>query len=350
MLVYGSVCSGVGAATVAWRPLGWRAAWFAEILPFPSAVLAHHYRETPNLGDVTKIYEKKTLQKSKIDLLVGGTPCQSFSMAGLRKGLEDPRGNLMLEFLRLAHIKRPRWLVWENVPGVLSSNGGRDFGSFLGALRYLGYCGAWRVLDAQYFGVPQKRRRIFMVGYRGGDWRPPAEVLFESGSLPRSPEPNKEIQQESPEAAFERPSSGSEPLIFNWQEGRVFKCSAVSNPLTASQTQAAVVFEQAHFGGNNQTGPEGRGRVASTIKAGYFKCWNDIANVTNLCPSGRYVRRLTPLECERLQGFPDNYTKIRGASDADRYRAVGNSMAIPVCRWLGKRIKARMDAEISEER
>lgn len=123
MLAYGCVCSGIGAATVAWEPLGWKSAWFAEILPFPSAVLAHHYPETPNLGDMTKIYDKTTFLKKPIDLLVGGTPCQSFSVAGLRKALEDPRGNLMLEFLRLAHIKRPRWLVWENVPGVLSADG-----------------------------------------------------------------------------------------------------------------------------------------------------------------------------------------------------------------------------------
>jgi DNA (cytosine-5)-methyltransferase 1 len=122
MLTYGCVCSGIGAATVAWEPLGWKPAWFSEILPFPSAVLAHHYPETPNLGDVTQIYDEATFLNKRIEILVGGTPCQSFSVAGLRKALEDPRGNLMLEFLRLAHIKRPRWLVWENVPGVLSSN------------------------------------------------------------------------------------------------------------------------------------------------------------------------------------------------------------------------------------
>jgi DNA (cytosine-5)-methyltransferase 1 len=215
----------------------------------------------------------------------------------------------MLEFLRLAHIKRPRWLVWENVPGVLSSNCGRDFGSLLGALRYLGYFGAWRVLDSEYFGVPQKRRRVFVVGHRG-DWRPPAEVLLESNSLPGSPAPNKETQQESPQTAFESPSSGSKPLAFGWQEGRVFKFSAVSNPLTVSQTQAVV--------------------------------------------QGGIARKFTPLEYERLMGFPDNYTLIQhgrktGCPDSLRYKAIGNSMAVPVMRWLGRRIKARMDAEISEE-
>ena len=309
MIAYGSVCSGVGAATVAWRPLGgFRPAWFSEILPFPSAVLAHHYPETPNLGDMTKIYDKTTFLKKPIDLLVGGTPCMSFSVTGLRKGLEDPRGNLMLEFLRLAHIKRPRWLVWENVPGVLSSNCGRDFGSLLGALRQLGYFGAWRVLDSQYFGVPQTRRRVFFVGHRG-DWRPPAEVLFESSSLPRSAEPDKETQQESPKVAFERPSNGSEPLAFGWQEGRSFKFSGVSNPLTASQTQALV--------------------------------------------QGGIARKFTPLEYERLMGFPDNYTRIpcsreTGYPDSLRYKALGKSMAVPVIRWIGQRIKAQINAEMSE--
>jgi DNA (cytosine-5)-methyltransferase 1 len=318
MLVYGSVCSGVGGATVAWRPLNWCPAWFAEILPFPSAILAHHYPETPNLGDMTKIYDKTTFLKKPIDLLVGGTPCQSFSVAGLRKALEDPRGNLMLEFLRLANIKRPRWLVWENVPGVLSSNGGRDFGSLLGALRYLGYFGAWRVLDSEYFGVPQKRRRVFVVGHRG-DWRPPAEVLLESSGLPRRPAPNKETQQESLQIAFERPSSGSKPLAFGWQEGRSFKFSSVSNPLTISQTQAVV--------------------------------------------QGGIARKFTPLEYERLMGFPDNYTlipvgrktgcpdskRLPASLDGLRYKALGNSMVVPVLYWLGRRIKARIDAEISEE-
>ena len=152
----------------------------------------------------------------------GERPVNPLVLPDSEKHLMTRRGNLMLEFLRLAHIKRPRWLVWENVPGILSSNCGRDFGSLLGALRYLGYFGAWRVLDSRIFRSPQKRRRVFVVGHRG-DWRPPAEVLLESGSLPGSAEPNKEIQQESPQIAFERPSSGSKPLAFGWQEGRSFQ-------------------------------------------------------------------------------------------------------------------------------
>jgi DNA (cytosine-5)-methyltransferase 1 len=158
---YGSVCSGIEVATVAWHPLGWQPAFFSEIKKFPRAVLSHHYPDVPLHGDFTTI---KGDEYGSIDLLVGGTPCQSFSVAGLRKGLSDERGNLALEYIKLAARTRPRRIVWENVPGVLSSGKGQDFGSFLGALAELGYGFAWRVLDAQYFGVAQRRRRVFVVG------------------------------------------------------------------------------------------------------------------------------------------------------------------------------------------
>src|SRR5574337_1204192 len=154
---YLSVCSGIEAATVAWHALGWRAWAYSEIERFPCAVLAHHYPDTPNLGDMTRYQE---WPDADLDLLVGGTPCQSFSVAGLRKGLADPRGNLMLTFGAIAAKYRPRWLVWENVPGVLSSNGGRDFGSFLGLLGELGYGFAYRVLDAQYVRVQSHPRAV----------------------------------------------------------------------------------------------------------------------------------------------------------------------------------------------
>ena len=197
-MIYGSLCSGIEAATQAWHPLGWKPAFFSEIERFPSAVLAHHYPEIPNLGDMTKF---KDWPDHAIDLLVGGTPCQSFSVAGLRKGLADPRGNLMLTFGAVAQRFRPRWLVWENVPGVLSSDGGRDFGTFLGMLGELGYGFAYRVLDAQYirtrghaWAVPQRRRRVFVVGYLG-DWRRAAAVLFDGESLSGHPAPRREAGQ-----------------------------------------------------------------------------------------------------------------------------------------------------------
>ena len=189
---YLSVCSGIEAATVAWHPLGWTPVGFGEIEKFPCQVLAHHYPDVPNFGDMTKFKEWSI--ESDVNVLVGGTPCQSFSVAGLRKGLDDPRGNLMLTYLAIAAKYRPQWLVWENVPGVLSSNGGLDFASLLRGMGELGYGFAYRVLDAQYFGVAQRRRRVFVVGYLG-NWRPAAAVLFERHSLCGYPAPSREKRE-----------------------------------------------------------------------------------------------------------------------------------------------------------
>lgn len=204
---YLSVCSGIEAATVAWHLLGWTPVAFSEIEEFPSQVLAHYYPNVPNLGDMTKF--KKWKLNESIDLLVGGTPCQAFSVAGLRKGLADPRGNLTLTFLAMAEHFRPKWIVWENVPGVLSDKTGA-FGSLLGGLGELGYGWAYRVLDAQFFGVAQRRRRVFVVGCAGGQWQRAAAVLFEFESLrwdsPPSRGPRKET---SPQAGFCAEVSGT---------------------------------------------------------------------------------------------------------------------------------------------
>jgi DNA (cytosine-5)-methyltransferase 1 len=297
-MIYGSVCSGIEAATVAWEPLGFQPAWFAEIDQFCSALLAHHYPKVENRGDFTQINDTP----SKIDILVGGTPCQSFSVSGRRGGLDDARGNLALEFCRLASRLRPRWIVWENVPGVLSSNGGRDFGAILGALADVGYGCAWRVLDAQFFGVSQRRRRVFVVGYLG-DWRRAAAVLLEREGLCRHTPPRRttreEVTGDSVCGAEIGPSGGRFTQLAPTLDARC-KDSVIRN-------QIGLLV----FGGNNR-----RQMV---------------------------VRRLTPRECERLQGFPDDYTLIpyRGkpATDSPRYRAIGNSMAVPVMHWIGRRIQ-----------
>jgi len=225
-MTYGSVCSGIEAVTVAWMPLGFRPAWFAEIDPFCSALLAHHYPEVPNRGDFRTI----EADAGPIDILAGGTPCQSFSVAGRRGGLDDARGNLAIEFCRLAGRLRPRWIVWENVPGVLSSNGGRDFGAILGALAELGYGCAWRVLDAQFFGVPQRRRRVFVVGHLGG-WRRAAAVLLEREGLRGNPPARRKTRQGV--AALTADGVGT--------------CGADDN-----QAQAGHLIP---FGGNNTSGP-----------------------------------------------------------------------------------------------
>jgi DNA (cytosine-5)-methyltransferase 1 len=191
-MTYRSVCTGIAAETVAWHPLGWTPLSFSEIDPFCCSLLTHHYPGVRNYGDFTKI-QAEGLEST--DLLMGGTPCQSFSIAGKRAGLDDPRGNLALEFIRLAQRLRPRWLVWENVQGVLSIDEGRTFEAFLGALAQVGYGFAYRVLDAQFDALAQRRERVFVVGYLG-DWRPPAAVLFERESLRRDTAPGRKAGQE----------------------------------------------------------------------------------------------------------------------------------------------------------
>jgi DNA (cytosine-5)-methyltransferase 1 len=409
---YGSVCSGVEAATVAWHSLGWQPQWFSEIEKFPSAVLKHHYPAVPNHGDMTKF--KEWNDDRPIDVLVGGTPCQSFSVAGLRKGLDDPRGNLMLTYLAIAERYAPKWIVWENVPGVLSSNRGRDFGTFLGALGQLGYGFAYRVLDAQYFGVAQRRKRVFVVGYLG-DWRRAAAVLFERNSLqgniaPRRQEGEKVAPTVTQGATFSRtgnerveaesivPSGytsssfggyhqgvgtiraaggdlggGSETLCvsqtiaFSSKQQSMKTSDNVANTLGANDYKEpqAVAIQNATRGasqnglGITTDGPMytldvGSQHAVATVSGKDIShaltapkrhsCSEDgTGRMPPTISQEMSVRRLTPIECERLQGFPDNYTDIKPKGkptpDGPRYKSMGNSMAVPVMRWIGRRIQ-----------
>jgi len=399
---YLSVCSGIEAASVAWHVLGWEAAGFSEIERFPSEVLRHRFPNVRNYGDMTNFKEWQDV--GTVDLLVGGTPCQSFSVAGLRKGLDDPRGNLMLSFGAMASHFRPKWVVWENVPGVLSSNGGRDFGTFLGMLAELGYGFAYRVLDAQYFGVAQRRRRVFVVGHLG-DWRCAAAVLFESESLSGNPPPSRSkgegIAAEvapSPAASgrgVERvgESRGQDPVVAcyglpgNWINRKpenggnaTAPMSDVSPCLTGADRHAVCHMGQGGQIMNVEHDKTGALRaqmndhapivlasktsavwpadIASTLNARFGeKLGLENQHIYQGAPlfvpvSGAdfAVRRLTPIECERLQGFPDNWTRIpyRGkpaeqCPDGPRYKACGNSMAVPVMRWIGERIQMMED-------
>ena len=477
---YLSVCSGIEAATVAWSPLGFEALAFAEVDKFPSAVLAHYYPQVPNLGDMALASQWSNYDP---DILVGGTPCQSFSVAGLRKGLADPRGNLMLTYLAIADRYQPEWIVWENVPGVLSSGSGRDFGTFLGALGQIGYGWAYRVLDAQFFGVPQRRRRVFVVGHFG-DWRRAAAVLFERHSLQGHPPPSREARQDATPATGTRTfacggigsysSSSSSPLLKSGADlghgcEALIRCADVAHATThqakggdpttdnyivrslrdtpavagclnsagghavpgnsiqdADQGYLQVVhslrgegFDASEDGAGRDTplvpisirtaqtpsngcginedgtsytldGAQGQaiafdckasgqngfgvGEIASTMRA-MGHAWshrnggghqavafqssqsgircdeihatldsNNRSRRHNGAMQGMQIRRLTPRECERLQGFPDDYTLIpfthgKPAADGPRYKALGNSMAVPVMRWIGERIQ-----------
>lgn len=443
---YLSVCSGIEAATVAWHPLGWAPEAFAEIEPFPRAVLAHHHPTVPNLGDITKF---KDWPDAAIDLLVGGTPCQSFSVAGLRKGLADPRGNLALTFLGIADRYGPEWLIWENVPGVLSLDKGRAFGSILGGMAELGYRVSYRVLDAQYvrvdgFGraVPQRRRRVFVVG-NSRDWRRSAAVLFEPESLSGNLAPRRETGKTVAPTISARPTGGGGlGTDFDIDGGLVARSlnahpnrsdgeseTFVAHPLlakgnsshddsmetyvahtlraegfdrgqdgtealvpvvAASLTRGAESSGKGGYAGRRQEDDvnlvalmdernitskanraSGRADVAPTMHADPFSVAFSItpsnsnedynareaSKAQALTSSGNRpsarggdliatrwaVRRLMPIECERLQGFPDGYTDVRyrgkPAKDGPRYKALGNSMAVPVMRWLGRRIE-----------
>jgi DNA (cytosine-5)-methyltransferase 1 len=569
---YLSVCSGIEAVSVAWGSLGWQPAMFAEIDPFCCWLLRSRYRvsrplympsphDAPsrkeakqraaairnvvalpadgaviNAGDFTRIGADDV---GAIDLLAGGTPCQSFSVAGKRAGLDDPRGNLTIEFARLAGRLRPLWLVWENVPGVLSIDDGRTFGAFLGMLVELGYGVAYRVLNAQHFGVPQRRRRVFVVGHLGG-WRGPAAVLLERHGLSGHPPPRREARQGAAGGVEVGPSGGrltdtaptidagckdgfirnqlgigvlsstdeSETLIAHALSADGFDASedgtgrgtpvvpvaictahtqsngsgfseAIAHTLESSGGAQAVAFSQnlrnevrlfgrdgktvgalaarpgvkqqsyiafsakdygadadtvaptlrgmghdrSHANGGGQvaiaftqnqegdvlsgdvmqslgTNANATGRNAPTVAftlhgsdgtastaspadiagslrtrapgsienssttavlqeqpvawSGELTASTDIAGTLQRGGEGgridgvmtpqMAVRRLTPRECERLQGFPDDYTLVeyRGklAADGPRYKALGNSMAVPVMRWIGERIAA----------
>lgn len=407
-MIYGSICSGIESASVAWEPLGMRPAWFAEVEAFPSAVLAHHWPEVPNLGDMCNLpYLVSTGIISAPDILVGGTPCQAFSVAGLRRGLEDERGQLTLKFVELANeIDRKRngdecVVVWENVPGVLSSKD-NAFGCFLGALAgeecELKPAGgkwtnagivfgseraiAWRVLDAQYFGVAQRRRRVFVVASarKGFD---PGAVLFESEGLRRDTPPSRETREEITDSITNGShwDDAAKPHPTLNQSSNIGGIGA-SNQEVFSQRGAGLVQV---FGGNDTRGARQQAAALNANRGchnpGDFEAGNlvvhpihdkatrhagktGVGSANGLgvgmeqdpAPTlttgdkhgvsyGGIVRRLTPVECERLQGFPDNHTRIpwRGKApedcpDGPRYKAIGNSKAVPVIKFVGERI------------
>lgn len=342
---YASVCSGVEAASLAWMPLGWEPVWFSEIEPFPCAVLKERFPGVPNLGDMTEIDGEK--YHGTVDLLVGGTPCQGFSVAGKQGGLDDHRSALCLAYCRLLETMRPRWFVWENVPGVFSTNGGEDFKAFLRKIDEIGYSCAWRVLDAQYIrvdgyprAVPQRRRRVFVVGYLG-EWQYPASVLFEPGCLFRDSPPRREAGTgvaRSVTASTGGASGKEQQHTFVEAGGRPLNAicmahgqanaeisEAVSPALTCDHEAPIAVSESA----------------APTLKAARSGS-NQVPDVLQSAT----VRRLLPVETERLMGFPDDWTRIpwRGkpadkCPDSHRYKACGNSMCVNVMRWIGMRIE-----------
>ena len=515
---YVSLFAGIEAASQGWHHMGWEPVAFADIDAFPSAVLAHHYPDVPNLGNVEGVDWSE--YKGKAEVVVGGSPCQSFSVAGKRLGMDDPRGNLALEFIRAVAEIQPTWFVFENVPGLLSSDEGRDFGIFLGEVAKIGYGFAYRVLDSQFFGVPQRRRRVFVVGHIGNDWRSAASVLFESESLQGHSKESKTQGQEITRGLAASTNRHGEigrgitpkiagnldtncgagklshhtaisnhliPEAQNWDgkdktgtlttrsmqqfmpdkdnfmavvepqdESKIFDSWGLNkNPKNVSPTLRSsvtytsgdpIVTEPEIFSETNPTGKtdvsptlnarqvgstgepiltekttlhdvdsgkesdvartlvgDHQSRIADTSSVALEQTvhsfdstfgansnvFEDVSptlkvgtnsgagsppavvsptltsyNLDSRSPQSdestaivgkvldasknksMAVRRLTPVECERLQGFPDNYTQIawkgkapEDCPDGPRYKALGNSMAVPVMRWIGEGIQ-----------
>ena len=418
---FGSVCSGIEAASVAWGPLGWKAAWLSEIEPFPSAVLAHHYPDVPNLGDMTLLPERILSGEVEApDVFCGGTPCQAFSVAGLRNSLDDARGNLSLVFCEIANAidkvrsvqqSNPCIIFWENVPGVLSTKD-NAFGCFLGALAgeddalippggrwtNAGFIDgpkravAWRVLDAQYFGVAQRRKRVFVVASARADFDP-AAVLFEFDGVRRDTAPSREAGQDPAPCVTNGPPfsrTGNERVeaeamvvqpfeVGNCLTARMHK--GINSTLDEGQTPVLQPIPldmrnagrdpEKHDEMNRQgVGVGEPGDPAHTVTSAFVHAvaqpmvlmdqGGSVMNVEHdivgtlrrethghepavIQPPSMAVRRLTPVECERLQGFPDGYTNIPWrkkdeSPDGPRYKALGNSWAVPNVRWIGERI------------
>ena len=359
---YYSIFSGVEAATLAWEPLGWEPLAFSEIDAFPCAVLAERFPGVPNLGDITEIDWKKAVKTyGKPDLVVGGSPCQSFSVAGGRTGLDGASG-LMWEYVRCVREVKPDWLLWENVPGALSSSHGEDFRCLLEALDACGYGLAWRVLDAEFFGLAQRRERVFLVG-RLGDVEGPCEVLFEPESLRWDPPSSREKRKElAARAGRGAASAGGALNPADPQSKRVFSpCGAAPTLSSGSGEGMSVLcagFKWHQGSGAGSIGYEpGLSPTLTSVKEPAVMCMTDtqphsmvdgeVRGALSATMHNYAVRRLTPRECERLQGFPDDWTKVpyRGkpaeeCPETPRYKAIGNSMAVNVMRWLGVRIDA----------
>jgi DNA (cytosine-5)-methyltransferase 1 len=337
MIRFLSLFSGIEAASVAWLPLGWTCVAVSEIEAFPCAVLRHHYPDVPNLGDVTQF---KEWPDADFDVLVGGSPCQSFSIAGLRRGLDDPRGNLTLTYLAVVDRYRPRWVVWENVPGVLSIDGGRTFGAFLYALGKLGYGFAYRVLDAQYFGVPQRRRRVFVVGYLG-DWRLAAAVLFERASLRGDHPPRRKSGQSvAPTISVRTRGGGGLGTDFDcdggliagtvsskWAKGTGGPTGDECYNLVSFAIQAGATRE------NPESGPDGVGvqrDIAYTLEA-RPEVQVVAFDTTQITSAGNYSAPKPGDPCHPLAAgahppaiaFPQNLSGTQHAATADQSPCLG---------------------------
>ncbi|GAQ49966.1 TPA: DNA cytosine methyltransferase [Flavobacterium psychrophilum] len=348
-LTFGSVCSGIEASQLAFAPFGYEQLWSSEIAEFPSKVLEHHYPNIPNLGDMTELPDLILNGKVKApDMFCGGTPCQAFSLAGWKNGLADKRGQLTITFIEIANAideirakeKKERSIIlWENVEGVLNDKT-NAFGNFIAGLAGFndeikvskwtksGYLEgpnrnvAWRVIDAKYFGLPQQRKRLYVLA-GGKDFRPD-QVLFEFD--------NKDIVKKKK----------AEKQTFN--NGNIF------NLFSQNISKIEIKDEKTFYKDNIKF--EIFREYTDCLYAAYGTKWNGNAAAYNgslYIAQNDKIRRFTPLECERLMGFPDNYTLINGNSDTNRFQAIGNSWAVPVVTWIGKQIDKFLNTKHNQE-
>ena len=378
---YLSLFSGIEAASVAWQPLDWKAMAFSEIDPFCCRVLSERFPSVPNLGDIRNIDCKEFISEyGKPDLIVGGSPCQSFSIAGDRTGRSGASG-LMQEYIRVVSGLLPEWFIWENVPGAFSVEHGAAFRQLLSEMDALGYGLAWRVLDAQFFGVAQRRERVFLIGHLREC--PPIEVLFERDGMPWNYQTSRKKREEltctlvgstqsaswcmsgtRPHSAVDENYSGTllareshEPHIVYAIAGNVIGRSDTAGgngngfddlngcyTLTATDVhgvaQTPYTLKLRHTGSENHGGGQGalwQENMSATLATSQDQ---------TLFDSKHQVRKLTPYECELLQGFSGYHTAIDDAKDTQRYKAIGNSMAVPVMRWIGGRLEMSARGEI----
>lgn len=361
---YLSVFSGIEAVTVAWSSLGWKVVGLSETDTHACRVLSYRFPAVTNYGDA-KEFKTWDIKPGSIDVIVGGPPCQSWSIAGLRRGLDDERGRLVLVFLEMVEVFRPTWFAFENVPNIVSSDGGRALGYFLGKITDLGYGWAYRCLDASGWGVPQKRKRFFLVGHSSGDFRNPAQVLFESRSM------HGNFEEGEGKTISTAESTGTSTDIGGWK-GILWDGSDKSRALTRhgsdgdqrmpDKSNFNAVLQPMSF--SWQSRGDMRGQELSTTA----RLWLQQVPAV-LTPKDMIVRRFTPLECERLMGFPDGFTDVRwyqcceknflwhkgergcekckgkkiakvmSSTDKKRYELLGNSMVVPQMKWIGERIQ-----------
>jgi DNA (cytosine-5)-methyltransferase 1 len=328
MLTFGSLFSGIGGFDLGFERAGMRPAWQVEINERCNQVLARHWPNVQRYGDVRDVGRDGL---ESVDVICGGFPCQDLSVAGRRDGLAGERSGLWFEFLRVIEELKPEWVVIENVPGLLSSNGGRDLAIILSGLENCGYWWAYRTLDAQFFGVPQRRRRVFIVGCltRGRA----QQVLFERESSPWDIAPGRDAGASITQALTGRLGGGGAD-DNKAQAGFYIAPTLSAHPPRYIGNEEALCFEPRYA-------RNGRG-VPSSVAAP-LKYTDNTGDAVQRVAGLFGVRRLTPLECERLQGFPDDWTNVNGMSDSARYRMLGNAVAVSVAEWIGRRLARTED-------